>query len=72
MLIQYYVETTIYCCKTFSFQVEVMSKLDDLLGKKKEVVQVLDLSRTIATTKEEYKRLLERVPDFKMRPIKVG
>lgn len=48
-----------------------MSKLDDLLGKKKEIVPVLDLSKTIAHTKDEYKRLLERVPDFKMRPIKV-
>lgn len=48
-----------------------MSKLDDMLGKKKEVVPVLDLSKTVAHTKEEYKRLLEKVPDFKMRPIKV-
>ena len=49
-----------------------MSKLDDLLGKKKEVVPVLDLSKTIAHTKEEHKRLMEKVPDYKMRPIKVG
>lgn len=48
-----------------------MSKLEDILGKKKEVIPVLDLSKTIAHTKEEYKRLLEKVPDFKMRPIKV-
>ncbi len=49
-----------------------MSKLDDLLGKKKEIVPVLDLSKTIAHTKEEYKRLQERIPDYKMRPIKVS
>lgn len=48
-----------------------MSKLEDLLGKKKEVVPVLDLSKTIVNTKEEYKRLCEKVPDYKMRPIKV-
>lgn len=48
-----------------------MSKLDDLLSKKKEVVPVLDLSKTIVHSKEDYKRLLEKVPDFKMRPIKV-
>lgn len=48
-----------------------MSKLDDLLGKKKEIVPVLDLSRTIAQTKDEFKRLMEKVPDYKMRPIKV-
>lgn len=48
-----------------------MSKLDDLLGKKKEIIPVLDLSKTIANTKEEYKRLMEKVPDYKTRPIKV-
>lgn len=48
-----------------------MSKLDDLLGKKKEIIPVLDLSKTVANTKEEYKRLMEKVPDYKMRPIKV-
>lgn len=49
-----------------------MSKLDDLLGKKKEIVPVLDISKTIVHTKEEYKRLSEKVPDYKMRPIKVS
>lgn len=49
-----------------------MSKLDDLLGKKKEVVPVLDLSKTIINSKDEYKRLSEKVPDYKMRPIKVS
>lgn len=49
-----------------------MSKLDDLLGKKKEVVPILDLSKTIVHSKDEYKRLSERVPDYKMRPIKVN
>lgn len=48
-----------------------MSKLDDLLGKKKEIIPVLDLSKTVAHTKDEFKRLMEKVPDFKMRPIKV-
>lgn len=49
-----------------------MSKLEDLLGKKKEVVPILDLSKTILNSKEEYKRISEKVPDYKMRPIKVG
>lgn len=49
-----------------------MSKLEDLLGKKKEVVPILDLSKTIVNSKEEYKRLSEKVPDYKMRPIKVS
>lgn len=49
-----------------------MSKLDDLLGKKKEIVPILDLSKSIIHTKDEYKRLFEKVPDYKMRPIKVS
>ncbi|XP_013117909.1 uncharacterized protein LOC106095212 [Stomoxys calcitrans] len=48
-----------------------MSNLDDLLGKKKAVVSVLDLSRNIVQTSEEFKRLMEKVPEYKMRPIKV-
>lgn len=48
-----------------------MSKFEDLFGKKKESVPVLDLSKSTATTKEEFKKLMEKVPDFKMRPVKV-
>lgn len=48
-----------------------MSKLDDLFGKKKDVQQVLDLSKTTATSKEDFKRMMEKVPDFKIRPVKV-
>uniref|UniRef100_T1H6G5 Uncharacterized protein n=1 Tax=Megaselia scalaris TaxID=36166 RepID=T1H6G5_MEGSC len=47
------------------------SKLDDLLSKKKTAVPVLDLSKTIIQSKEEFKRVMEKVPDFKMRPVKV-
>uniref|UniRef100_A0A336LXV4 CSON007785 protein n=1 Tax=Culicoides sonorensis TaxID=179676 RepID=A0A336LXV4_CULSO len=48
-----------------------MSRLDDIFGKKKEAVPVLDLSKSTATNKEEFKRLMEKVPDYKMRAIKV-
>ncbi|XP_055385915.1 uncharacterized protein LOC129614956 [Condylostylus longicornis] len=48
-----------------------MSKLEDILGKKKTVVPVLDLSKSIIQSKEEFKRLMEKVPDYKMRPVKV-
>lgn len=49
-----------------------MSKLDDFFGKKKDAVApVLDLSKSTVNSKEEYKRLMEKVPDYKMRPIKV-
>ncbi|PSN42039.1 hypothetical protein C0J52_12274 [Blattella germanica] len=46
-------------------------KLDDLLGKKKDTPQVLDLSRSIVQTKEEFQRLLDKVPEYKIRPEKV-
>ncbi|XP_069701297.1 uncharacterized protein [Periplaneta americana] len=46
-------------------------KLEDLLGKKKEAPQVLDLSRSVVQTKEEFRRLLEKVPEYKIRPEKV-
>lgn len=48
-----------------------MSRLDDVFGKKKEPVPILDLSKATATSKEEFKRLMEKVPDYKMRAIKV-
>jgi hypothetical protein len=47
-------------------------KLDDLLGKKKEAPQVLDLSRSIVQSKEEFQRLLDKVPEYKIRPEKVS
>lgn len=61
----------VYCCLGLKKKF-LMSKLDDLLGKKKEVVPILDLSKTVVHSKDEYKKLSERVPDYKMRPIKVN
>ncbi|KAG8337585.1 arginine/serine-rich coiled-coil protein 2 [Homalodisca vitripennis] len=46
-------------------------KLDDFLTKKKEPAQVLDLSKATANTKEDFRRLLEKVPEYKIRPEKV-
>lgn len=46
-------------------------KLDDLIGKKKEVAQVLDLSKATANNAEEFKKLMEKVPEFKIKPEKV-
>jgi hypothetical protein len=48
-----------------------MSKFEDIFSKKKEVQQVLDLSKSTANTKEDFKKLMEKVPDFKIRPVKV-
>lgn len=44
---------------------------DDLFGKKKDVAPVLDLSKSVVANKEELKRLMEKVPDYRMRPVKV-
>ncbi|XP_049957143.1 uncharacterized protein LOC126473858 [Schistocerca serialis cubense] len=46
-------------------------KLDDLLGKKKEAPQVLDLSRSVVQSKEDMRKLMDRVPEYKIRPEKV-
>lgn len=54
-----------------TFNKAKMSKFEDLFGKKKESVPVLDLSKTTATTKEEFKKFMEKVPDPKIRPDKV-
>nr|XP_023023917.1 uncharacterized protein LOC111512056 [Leptinotarsa decemlineata] len=48
-----------------------MAKLDDFLNKKKETAPILDLSKTVANSKEEFRRLLEKVPDFKMKAERV-
>ncbi|CAH0547985.1 unnamed protein product [Brassicogethes aeneus] len=44
---------------------------DDFLTKKKESVPTLDLSQNVVTSNEEFRRMLEKVPDFKMKPEKV-
>lgn len=49
-----------------------MSKLDDLFDKKKDEAPILDLSKEIINTPEEYRAVLDKVPDFKTRPEKVN
>ncbi|XP_066156897.1 uncharacterized protein [Euwallacea fornicatus] len=49
-----------------------MANVDDLLSKKKEVAPILDLSRATCNSKEEMRRLLEKIPDFKIKPEKVN
>lgn len=48
-----------------------MSKLDDLFDKKKDEAPMLDLSKVVINTAEEYREVLDKVPDFKTRPEKV-
>ncbi|XP_050351910.1 uncharacterized protein LOC126774427 [Nymphalis io] len=48
-----------------------MSKLDDLFDKKKDEAPMLDLSKVVINSAEEYREVLDKVPDFKTRPEKV-
>lgn len=47
------------------------NKLDDFLAKKKESVTILDLSKAAANSKDEFRRLYDKVPEFKIKPEKV-
>lgn len=44
---------------------------DDFLQKKKDTAPILDLSKAVINTKEDFKKLFDRVPDFKIRPVNV-
>lgn len=44
---------------------------DDIFDKKKDEAVMLDLSKTVINTAEEYRAVLDKVPDFKTRPEKV-
>ncbi|KAK5642143.1 hypothetical protein RI129_008310 [Pyrocoelia pectoralis] len=48
-----------------------MAKLDDFFGKKKETAPILDLSKSTPNTKEEFRRLYDKVPDYKIKAEKV-
>lgn len=47
-------------------------QLDELLVKKKEQVQILDLSKSKANNAEDLRKLLEKVPEFKIKLEKVN
>ncbi|XP_049874771.1 uncharacterized protein LOC126372882 [Pectinophora gossypiella] len=44
---------------------------DDIFDKKRDEAPILDLSKTVINTAEEYRAVLDKVPDFKTRPEKV-
>jgi hypothetical protein len=46
-------------------------KLEDLINKKKEPNQILDLSKIKIRSQEELDKYLDKVPEFKIRPEKV-
>lgn len=45
--------------------------MDDFLSKKKDNAPALDLSKASIGSKDEFKKIMERVPDFKNKPEKV-
>lgn len=45
--------------------------MDDFLGKKKETAPILDLSKVRIETKEEFRKIWDKVPDFKMKQEKI-
>ena len=45
-------------------------KLDDLM-QKKDLNQVLDLSKATANSVEEFKKIMDKVPDYKIKAEKV-
>jgi hypothetical protein len=46
-------------------------KLEELINKKKEPNQILDLSKIKIRSKEEFEKYFDKIPEFKIRPEKV-
>jgi hypothetical protein len=47
-------------------------KLEDILNKQKAPPQILDLVAIKIETEEEYKAVIEKIPDYKIRPERVS
>lgn len=46
-------------------------KLEDLINKKKEPTQILDLAKVKIKSKEDFEKYFDKIPEFKIRPEKV-
>ena len=46
-------------------------KLEDILNKKKAPPQILDLANLKINSEEEYRAVVEKIPDYKIKPKKV-
>jgi len=46
-------------------------KLEDLINKKKEPNQILDLSKVRIRSREEFEKYFDKIPEYKIRPEKV-
>lgn len=47
-------------------------KLEDILNKKKAPPQILDLANTKIETEEEFKNLIEKIPDYRIKAERVS
>lgn len=47
------------------------TQIEEFLAKKKEQTTLLDLHNCTANSKEELRKLVEKVPEFKIKPEKV-
>ncbi len=47
-------------------------KLEDILNKKKAPPQILDLANLTLESEDEFRTVLEKIPDYKIKPERVG
>ena len=52
--------------------VDAKFKLEDILNKQKAPPQILDLVHITIETEEGYKRYIQKIPDYKIRPERVS
>ena len=46
-------------------------KLEDILNKQKAPPQILDLANIKIETEEEFKNVIEKIPDYRIKPERV-
>ncbi len=47
-------------------------KLEDILNKQKAPPQILDLANLRIESEEEFKNVIEKIPDYKIKPERVS
>jgi hypothetical protein len=47
-------------------------KLEDILNKQKAPPQILDLANIKIETEEEFKNVIEKIPDYRIKPERVS
>lgn len=47
-------------------------KLEDILNKQKAPPQILDLVHTKIETEDDYKAVIEKIPDYRIKPERVS